>query len=257
MCLILFAHRAHPEFPLVLAANRDEFYGRPTAPAGFWADVPHVLGGRDLTGGGSWLGITRSGRWAAVTNHRDPRPPDPRAPSRGRLVADFLRGDAPPDAYLRDLADTAGEYNGFNLLCGDRDALYWLSNRTDDGPVAVAPGVHGLSNALLDTPWPKVARGSRALSSLVNAADALEPRALLELLLDRTVAADDELPDTGVSSSLERALSAAFIATPEYGTRSSTALLVRRDGRVEFEERSWTPAIDGAATVRHSFRIHD
>lgn len=243
MCLILLAHEAHPGFPLVIAANRDELYARPTAPAGWWDDAPHLLGGRDLRGGGSWFGVTRTGRWAAVTNYRDPSAERKGAPSRGELVGDYLRGSDPPAQYLRRLGERAKSYNGFNLLLGEPGAVYWLSNRADrDGssPVAVAPGVHGLSNHLLDTPWPKVERGKRSLDALLrDPAPAEGP--MLDLLLDRTVAADHELPDTGVGLSLERALSTLFIATPEYGTRASTALLVDRGGHALLVERTHHP----------------
>jgi len=238
MCLILFALDAHPDYPLVLAANRDESYDRPTAPAAPWEDAPRVIAGRDLRGGGTWMGATPEGRWAALTNYRDPREFGRDAPSRGHLVADFLRGDRAPEAYLESLRPRATEYNGFNLLVGDARSAWWYSNRAA-APEPVSPGVHGLSNHLLDTPWPKVERGKRALARLLEGADALAPDHLLEILLDRTYAADHELPDTGVGVELERALSSLFIVSPGYGTRSSTALLVDRHGRSLLVERTY------------------
>jgi uncharacterized protein with NRDE domain len=239
MCLILLAIDTHPRYPLVIAANRDEFYARPTSAARWWEDAPEVLAGRDLRSGGSWMGVTRAGRWAAVTNYRDPSEFGRSAPSRGALVSDFLRGDLGPEAYLRRLLPRAEEFNGFNLLVGDLDEVWWLSNRAT-GPVRVEAGVHGLSNHLLDTPWPKVERGTRELTRILAGPDP-SPDTLLDLLLDRTLAADHQLPETGMDRDRERALSPAFILTPDYGTRASTALLLDRDGELRFQERSFLP----------------
>ena len=239
MCLILFAVDAHPRYSLVLAANRDEFYERPTAAAHWWENAPDLLAGRDLRGGGSWMGVTRGGRWAAVTNYRDLPSVRADAPSRGALVSDYLRGDLPPEQYLRALERRAGDYNGFNLLVGDSGGVWWLSNHAV-GPIRVEPGIHGLSNHLLDTPWPKVERGTQQLRTALAEAEP-DTDGFLGLLLDRTLAADHNLPDTGVGRDLERALSAAFILTPDYGTRSSTALLMDVDGGVVLRERTFRP----------------
>jgi uncharacterized protein with NRDE domain len=256
MCLILLAHEAHPRYRLVVAANRDELYARATAPAGWWDDAPQVLGGRDLRGGGSWLGVTRSGRWAAVTNYRDPLSDRNDAPSRGELVGEFVRGNDSAADYLARLRRRAPEYNGFNLLVGEPGAVFWLSNRAverhDLPGREVPPGVHGLSNHLLDTPWPKVERGKSALQRLLAEPD-LAPEPMLDLLLDRTVAADHDLPDTGVGVELERALSTLFIATPEYGTRASTALLIDRGGHALLVERTHRPGTPGAEERRFQF----
>ena len=256
MCLIAFALDAHPAYRLVVAANRDELYARPTAPAAWWADAPDVLAGRDLREGGTWMGVTRAGRFAAVTNYRDPgfaQAPD--APSRGALVADFLRGSADAESYVHRLAERAAEYNGFNLLVGDDAGLFYLSNRTD-GVRRLEPGVYGLSNALLDTPWPKVLRARRAMADALSAADgdALDAP-LWEALADRVIAADDALPDTGVGAERERLLSPPFIRTDVYGTRASSVLTLARDGEVRFVERSVAPGEDGWTESRHAFRI--
>lgn len=255
MCLILFALDSHPEYRLVLAANRDEFYGRPTAPAAPWEEVPELIAGRDLRGGGTWMGVTRSGRWAAVTNYRDPPERQrPDAPSRGHLVSDFLLGEGSAHEYVARLVPRAGEYNGFNLLVSDGGRAVWYSNRADE-PRELGPGIYGLSNELLDSPWPKVVRGRREMARLLGAADWLRPDALLELLLDRAYAADHELPSTGVGLERERALSASFIVTPDYGTRASTALLIGRSGRATLVERTFHPGTSEASEVRHDFQI--
>jgi uncharacterized protein with NRDE domain len=256
MCLIAFALDAHPAYRLVVAANRDEFYARPTAPADWWAEAPDVLAGRDLREGGTWMGVTRAGRFAAVTNYRDPglfQKPD--APSRGALVADFLRGSAAAEAYAHDLARRAAEYNGFNLLVGDDAGLFYVSNRTE-GVRRLEPGVYGLSNALLDTPWPKVVRAKKAMADVLTAAegDALDAP-LWEVLADRVIAADDSLPDTGVGAERERLLSAPFIRTDVYGTRASSVLTIARNGEVRLVERSVVPGQDGWTESRHAFRI--
>lgn len=243
MCLILFALDAHPEHRLVVAANRDEFYARPTAPAGWWPDAPEVLAGRDLRAGGTWMGVTRGGRFAAVTNYREMAPPPPDAPSRGALVTGFLRAEGGAGEWMRALAPRALAYAGFNLLAGEAGGpLLWLSNRAEEGPRELGPGVYGLSNALLDTPWPKVERGKAGLrAALAGAGEALEA-SLFRVLADAEPAPDAALPRTGVGTERERALSSLFIATPEYGTRSSTVLLAGRDGRVRMTERRLDPA---------------
>lgn len=240
MCTLLFAVDAHPRYRLVVAANRDEFYGRPTAAAHWWPDAPQVLAGRDLQAGGTWLGVARDGRWAALTNVRDPRDIRPGAPSRGALVAEFLRGDAPADAYLRSIAP--GRYQGFNLVAGDPDGVWYLSQK-EDAPRRLAPGVYGVSNAQLDTPWPKVERGKAGLRALLGRAE-IGADELLALLADRSPAADEALPDTGVGLELERALSPLFIAMPGYGTRSSTALVVEAGGAVRLRELTVRPGAE-------------
>jgi uncharacterized protein with NRDE domain len=252
MCLILVAHRAHPEYRLVVAANRDEWFGRPTAPAGFWADAPEVFAGRDLEQQGTWLGITTAGRFAAITNFRDPGRQRADAPSRGRLVSDFLRSDTAPLAYLEGLRPDAATYNGFSLLVGDAASLGFFSNR--EGEIRdLAPGVYGLSNSLLDVPWPKVRVGKAGLARRLD--DGVDPDGLLALLDDRSVAPDVELPETGVGVERERELSPLRVLAGGYGTRSSTALLVRVDGEVSVAERSFDASGREGATVRERFAI--
>lgn len=251
MCLILFAHGAHADYPLVIAANRDEYYQRPTAKAAFWQDHPHILAGRDLECMGTWLGVTRSGRFAALTNFRDPSERKTDAPTRGGLVSGFLTSDMEPRAYLEEVAKLAPRYNGFSLLTGDIDGVFYFCSR--EGVVQkVPPGVHGLSNHLLNTPWPKVVRGKQRL----RAALAQEPsaEALLDLLHEREAAGPGELPDTGIGTEMERVLSPALIVSPQYGTRASTAVLFGSDGGVSFNERTILRGGETGATV--SLRFH-
>jgi uncharacterized protein with NRDE domain len=253
MCLILFAWKIHENFPLVLAANRDEFYERPSAPAAFWEDAPDLLAGRDLREGGTWLGITRKGRLAALTNYRDPASLKIGAPSRGRLVGDYLRGRENPEGYLRRIAPDADRFNGFNLLVGDPGDLFCFSNR--GVRERLDPGIYGLSNRLLDTPWPKVERGKTALMDLLAEKQGPSPETLFALLTDRTRPPDNRLPDTGVGLAWERILSPLFIESPVYGTRSSTVLLIDRRGGVTFAERVFDGAAESRMTARFAFRI--
>jgi len=236
MCTILFSFRSVPGERLVLLANRDEFYNRPTAAAGTWEDAPDVYAGRDLVAGGTWLGVTGSGRIAAVTNYRDPGQA-PGELSRGALVADFLKGDASPREYLREIEKNAGRYTGFNLIVGDilgAGSLFYFSNR-GEGIEELGTGLYGLSNHLLNTPWPKVRRGKERLRELLDR--GAPERDLFGLLADRTIAPDEELPDTGVGIEIERQLSPIFIETPIYGTRSSTVVRFSDEGGISFEEK--------------------
>jgi uncharacterized protein with NRDE domain len=238
MCLILLAWQSHPAYPLVFAGNRDERYERPSAAPDFWKDDPEIFGGRDLELGGTWLGVRTDGRIAAVTNYRDGPARQPAPRSRGELTANYLRGTEGPAAYLAKISPSGNQYGGYTLLAGDRETFYALSNRggeVDELP----PGVHGLSNHLLNTPWPKIVRGKQRVSALLGAAEPELIAGLFGALADRTPA--DELPDTGVGAARERALSPAFIADERYGTRASTVLLIGRDGEVIFIERRFGP----------------
>ncbi len=253
MCLIYVAHRVDPLHPLVVAANRDEFHDRPTAPAGWWDDTPEILAGRDLEAGGTWMGVTRGGRFAAVTNFRDPSVRRPDARSRGNLVRGFLDSSHGAMEYLRELAAEGERYNGFSLLVHDGRTLAFLSNRGGP-PSVVARGVHGLSNHLLDTPWRKVEEGKLELLSLL-AAGGPTPGALLALLDRREAAPDASLPDTGVGLERERWLSARFILGESYGTRCSTAVVVSAARDVVFQERSFDAAGEACGDQVHRFRI--
>jgi uncharacterized protein with NRDE domain len=255
MCLILLAWRAHPEFPLVLAANRDEDYERPSAAAAFWPDAPHIFGGRDLEKKGTWLGVTTGGRFAVVTNFRDGRTPPLRdARSRGELTASFLCGQDAPRDYLERLASRATEYNGFTLIVGDTSGLWWYSNRGSTIG-EIAPGVHALSNHLLDTPWPKVRQSRERLSAMLGEDGNGLVVGLFGLLADRSPAPDEELPDTGVGLARERELSCIFIAGSRYGTRASTVLLVDHRSEVLCVERRFGPLGVPLGETAQRFRL--
>jgi len=236
MCLIVFAWRPGHSLPLVVAANRDEFYARPSQHLAQWPEAPDVYAGRDLEAGGTWLGVGAGGRFAALTNIRDPHQPPARR-SRGELVARFLTGKIAIDQYLADVAARSVEYAGFNLLVGTADEL-WHYNSRETGAKRLPSGVYGLSNAGLDTPWPKLLKAKAALQEVL---DDPQPQALLALLGDPQTAPFAELPDTGVGLATETLLSSVFIASPSYGTRASTALIVRTDGSRHIVERSFGP----------------
>jgi uncharacterized protein with NRDE domain len=254
MCIILLAHQVHPDYPLILAANRDEFYERPTRQADFWVDAPDTLAGRDMERGGTWLGVTRGGRIAAITNYREPGTRIKGAPSRGLLVSEFLTGEEDADEYLERLAPHLPLYNGFNLIVGANGKLCYLSNRGGP-PQEIRAGIHGLSNHLLDTPWPKVERGRRALASIVADSSALAVEDIFKILADDARAIDEALPETGVGLELERMLSPLFIESQAYGTRSSTVVLFSRHQEVIFVERTFKPASVGHEDVRYEFKI--
>jgi uncharacterized protein with NRDE domain len=236
MCLIVFAWRPDHAQPLIVAANRDEFYARPSLPLAQWPEAPHVHAGRDLEAGGTWLGVGANGRFAALTNIRDPHQP-PARKSRGELVARFLTGDMSIDDYLADVVGRSLEYAGFNLLVGNANEL-WHFNARKTEAVMLPPGVYGLSNAGLDTPWPKLLKARAALEEVL---DDPQPQALLALLNDPQTAPFADLPDTGVGLATETLLSSVFIASPTYGTRASTALIVQADGTRWMVERSFGP----------------
>jgi uncharacterized protein with NRDE domain len=252
MCLILVAWRVHPQFPCVLAANRDEFFGRPTAEADWWEGSSGILAGRDLQAGGTWLGVTRSGRMAALTNFRDPAVANPEAPSRGALVTAFLEAGGTTRAGLDLIAARGARCNPFNVLCTDGFELGVYESQTRSARL-LEPGVYALSNHLLDTPWPKV---RQAKSRLAEALDDLpKSAAMLDLLRDAEPAADEELPRTGVSLEMERMLSSAFIHGESYGTRCSTIVTTDLQGATTFAEWSWDEHGALAGMVRYHFQI--
>lgn len=235
MCLIFISHKNHPTYKLIVAGNRDEFYNRRTAPAAFWEDHPGVFGGRDLEGGGTWLGMNRAGKISMLTNYRDPKHIDPMAPSRGHLVADFLFDNSTAETYIKDVEKRGSQYNGFNLLLGSPEELWYYSNYKQ-GADKLVPGFYGLSNHLLDTPWPKVVRGKEKFKPLL-AKPTLDPDEIFDMLYDAEPAPDDKLPDTGLSVDRERALSSMFIKTDGYGSRCSTVVLADYSGNITFVER--------------------
>ena len=252
MCLILFAWQCHPRYSLVVAANREEFHARPTAAADFWEHQPDLLAGRDLQAGGTWLGATRGGRFAAITNYREPlAPQQPLQFSRGHLVRDSLVCHDSPITYAQRLLGSSQAYRGFNLLTGDQQAMAYVSNRLDH-VVEVEPGSHALSNHLLDTDWPKVQHGRTRLNRLLSA-DSIEPEALLGLLADQQVVSGQEPVDFNPALVPEPLTRKIFVQTPDYGTRSSTVLLIDRAGRVEFIERQFAP--DGRETQTRRFEF--
>ncbi len=252
MCLIFVGNQLQPRYRLAVVANRDEFYARPSAAAAFWSDAPCVLAGRDLTAGGTWLGVNRAGHFAAITNYRDAEARDLDAPSRGRLVADFLRGGRGAREYLRELLGHAHRYNGFGLLVADSRELFFYSNRSSESARALTPGLYGLSNHMLDTPWPKVERGKKALSRAL-AAEQVSVEELFAIMGDRTVAAEADLPSTGVGTPRERELSPMFIETQDYGTRCTSIVLIEAGGAVTFLERTYRPCPAGEETLRFVF----
>lgn len=255
MCLIIFSYRLHPDYRLILAANRDEFYNRPTAPLAYWPDYPDVLAGRDLKASGTWLGVTKSGRIAAITNYRDPVAHLENAPSRGILIRDFLIGNAPALRYLNAVSKMKHAYNGFNLIAGDPSGLYYYSNRA--GRVQLLqPGLYGISNHLLDTAWPKIQRGKELLQGQLSGQEPIDTGKIWQILADRSLPADEELPDTGVGLQWERILAPLFITSADYGTRSSSIVLMEDSGRVTFMERTFLDSargIETGETVSYSF----
>lgn len=250
MCLILAAWDAHPDFTLVVASNRDEFFERTSLPMHWWEDVP-VLGGRDQTAGGSWMTLAATGRFAAVTNVRDFTRPDAALRSRGEIPVNFCAGKDSPADYCRGLP--ADEYTGYNVLASDRRSLWWTSNWAG-AALPLDAGIYGVSNAALDTPWPKVVNGKRRFTDALGAGAEVED--LFAVLADDTVAPDELLPDTGVGIELERLVSPAFISSPDYGTTASTVLRVRRDGSYDVQERRFHEGVEAgrvafAGSVRH------
>lgn len=251
MCLIAFNYGQHPDYRLILATNRDEFYGRPGRPATFWKEEghPEMLGGKDLEAGGTWMACHTDGRWACVTNYRDPSIQKNDPPTRGALIPNFLQNNINARDYLNELKPKAGAYMGFNLLLGDKDEILHFSNQEMSINI-IEPGLHGLSNALLNTPWPKLIR-TRDRLKILTEAESPDKESLFDLLLDRQPAVDENLPDTGIPYEWEKAVSSPFIITEEYGTRCSTLLLIRKDGQIEFSERRYKPGTTERESEQH------
>lgn len=253
MCLIFISLKHHSHYKLIVAANRDEFYNRKTAAADFWEDRPQILGGRDLEASGTWLGMTRSGKVGFVTNYRDPKNINPKAPSRGQLVSDYLVDTVSGESYLKKVEPVASRYNGFNLVTGTVNELYYLSNYKN-GIVMLNSGLFGLSNHLLETPWPKIQRGKQKMEGLLKLPRP-GPSDFFEMLYDDAPAADDVLPDTGVGLERERILSSMFIKSPGYGTRSSTVILVDYANTVLFQERVYDLKTFQFTTRQFEFQV--
>lgn len=251
MCLITFAYHVHPKYKFILAANRDEFYERPTLPANWWEDHPKILGGRDLEANGTWMGIQKNGRFAAVTNYRDLSRIRTDAKTRGELPTNFLAGRAAPHEYAHQVFEDRESYNGFNLLVLDEDLSYVSNYESESFDLNF--GLYGLSNALLDTPWQKVVKAKSALNALIQSDFGMED--LIAIMTDRKAAPDESLPSTGLDYEREKALSSMFINTPNYGTCCSTALRIDYDGNVEFMEKSYPVGDRVEQEVIFNFKI--
>jgi uncharacterized protein with NRDE domain len=249
MCLIFLSFQHHPTYKLIIAGNRDEFYDRKTAGANFWDACPNILAGRDLEAGGTWLGMTTSGKVSMLTNYRDPKNIDPNAPSRGQLVADYLKENVAPDLYLQQLEINGKTYNGFNLIVGSGEELWYYSNYKK-GIQKLSHGFYGISNHLLETPWPKVLRGKQKMEPALRQTE-IDPEKLFEILYDDQRAMHDQLPNTGLTLEREWALSSMFIKTDNYGSRCSTVILIDKTNNVLFTERVYD-----LATFEHSTQTY-
>ncbi|HEX6982914.1 MAG TPA: NRDE family protein [Balneolaceae bacterium] len=254
MCLLVFSYKQHPAYDLIIAANRDESYSRPTRAAQFWDDFPEVLAGKDLKAGGTWMGVTKEGAFSAITNFRDSRLQKENPPSRGHLVLDYLKHPVDSNTYLKEVDGKADQYLGFNLLAGTVNQLGYYSNQQKKIR-QLEPGLYGLSNHLLDTPWPKVVTAKKSLEKAVRN-ESISEQALFELLANERQASETDLPDTGIPKELEKVVSPIFIKSGRYGTRCSTILLIDKNGKVVFEERRFkagTLEIDEAS--RFEFEV--
>ncbi len=254
MCVIFLGLETFPRYKLVIAANRDEFYARPTAQADFWQENPNILAGKDLLYGGTWHGITKNGRFAALTNYRDPNQKIGNI-SRGNLVKDFLQDNESATDFLQKLRRQKNDYTGFNLIFGTLKndvELFWYSN-VNDSFAELKKGIYGLSNRFLDTAWHKVESGKKAFQDLPQIIDTNQ---LFKILSDRTLAENEDLPDTGIGFEKEKLISPIFIASPDYGTRSSTVVLLENDGKINFTERTFNKNPFEFDEKTFSFQIH-
>ncbi|HLV27579.1 MAG TPA: NRDE family protein [Burkholderiaceae bacterium] len=254
MCIAYLSLGVNPHWPVFIAANRDEYHHRPALPAGPWPDAPHVIAGRDLSAGGTWLGLSRGRRWALLTNFREPGAHRDGLRSRGRLVSDFLLSDIPVDVYTKAIHEEAGQYNGFNLIAGEGLHAWYVGNHAAcAGPVLLGPGRYALSNHALDTPWPKVERLRSSLDSLMPKDDSLVLEPMYEALRDGLTFEDDALPRTGLPLAVERMLSSVFIVSPDYGTRCSTLIALDAQGNGIFSETSYDS--EGTPRERHDWPV--
>jgi uncharacterized protein with NRDE domain len=243
MCLILIAFQKHPQYKLIVAANRDEFYNRATSPAAWWHDVPSLLAGKDLKHGGTWMGVTTGGKFAAITNFRDLKNENENTPSRGTIVSEYLRSESPAEEYLFQLNKKDTVFNGFSLILGEPDYLWVYSNR-NHRTLPLVPGIYGISNHFLDTPWPKVVRGKKLFTELLASQSDDLVESIFSMLQDAKPAHHTKLPDTGIGMEWEKLLSPIFIKTQIYGTRSSTVLVVNPDNEIKLIERSFVPKME-------------
>ena len=242
MCLVVVAWQQHPHYPLVVAGNRDEFHERPTAALDFWDDQPDIAGGRDLKARGTWLAVNRNGRFATVTNFRDAAIADNRLRSRGHLVTEFLRSTESAGDYLSGIDGDA--YAGFNLLVADGNSFGWYSNRGGEA-IILPPGIYGLSNALLDSPWHKVTSRKAAMAGLISR-EQVTTLDLFDLLSDQSRAPEAEVEVGRLPFETAHAITAPFIVQPDYGTRCSSAVLADKNGHWQISERRFAP--DGTTT---------
>ena len=258
MCLIILAHQIKPHLPLIVMANRDEFFKRPTESAAFWkpkSAAPEILAGKDLEADGTWLGITRNGKFAAVTNIREPSHKVRNPISRGQLPLEFLISKKSPINFATELTAKFPDYDGFNLLLADKNSLIYLNSSTQSIS-ELQPGIYGLSNGLLDANWPKINRGRKKLRNLINKEINATTDSLISIMSDRNAAPDEFLPNTGIPLELERKLSSSFVTIPErcYGTLCSTAVIISNDGLTKFDEQSFDES--GNPINRHYFEFH-
>lgn len=253
MCLIFLSYKQNKEYPLIVLANRDEFYNRPTQAADYWNENPNILGGKDLEGGGTWMGVTKNGYMAMLTNYRDIANIIPNAPTRGKLVADYLLGEFSPKEYLAALSRTASRYNGYSLIVGSFNDPWYYSNYQNK-LVQLGTGFYGLSNALLNNKWPKVETGKSMLSPLLSK-NKIDKNALFDVMTNPNVATDKQLPQTGLPLEKERAVSSMFIRTKEYGTRCTTLIIVDKSGKVDFTERPFENGLATGEEYNFSFQV--
>jgi len=253
MCLLLLSYKTNPNYKLIVAANRDEFYDRPALLLHNWKNHPELFAGKDLKGNGTWLGITKKGKIAAITNYRDMSKIKDNAPTRGKLITDFLLDEMPAEQYTNLLLKTADIYNGYNLIYGNSDNLYYFSNISKE-PVKLSKGIYGVSNHLLDSPWPKVVKSKKIFSELINEPSPSKDK-LFDLLQDEEIYPDESLPETGLGIELERMVSPIFTVTEKYGTRSSSVIFIDYNDNVEFTEKSFNNKNEEWTTTTLSFKI--
>ncbi len=253
MCLIVFALNHNPNYKFIFAANRDEFYNRPASPAKFWDVYPNLLAGKDLKEGGTWMGVTKQGSFAAITNYRDLHNLKLNAPTRGNLVKDFLINDSSIESFSNNLISNGKNYNGFNLLFGNFDNLFFFSNYWN-AIQKIENGIHGLSNHLLDTNWFKVVKSKNIFEQTIKK-ENFSSEDIFEILSDTSLSPDDELPDTGLDYEKEKMISSIFIKTPEYGTRCSTVITVDKNNFVNFNERTFSQSSENYSEAKFQFQI--